>query len=217
MKFFLDTANTDTIKKAVGLGMCDGITTNPTIILKEGKDHKKAIQEIDKVVDGKPISIETIGLTAEEMVKEAEEFVKWAKCPVIKVPMTQEGLRTVRMLSKKKISTNVTLVFSASQALLAAKAGATYVSPFIGRLDDIGQDGMILVRDIVEIYKNYGFKTEIIVASIRSLKHVEQSAKAGAHIATIPPKIYEEMWNHELTTKGIAKFTEDYKQSQQKR
>lgn len=210
MKFFLDTANVDAIRKAVSLNMCDGITTNPTIILREGKQHKQAIDEIDKIIGGKPISIEGAGMSADEIVKEAEEFVKWAKHPVIKVPMTPEGLRAVRILSKKKIATNATLVFSVAQALLAAKAGATYVSPFIGRLDDIGQDGMALVRDIVQVYKNYGFKTEVIVASVRSVKHVEEAAKAGAHIATIPPKVYEELWNHELTTKGIAKFIEDH-------
>ncbi len=217
MKFFLDTANIESIKKAVELGMCDGITTNPTIILKEGKQHKQAINEIDKIISDKPISIEGVGVTAEEIVKEAEEFKKWAKHPVIKVPMTKEGLKAVRVLEKNKIHTNVTLVFSPTQALLAAKAGASYVSPFVGRLDDIGENGMDIVRDIVQIYKNYGFKTEIIVASVRSVKHVVEAAKAGAHIATIPPKVYEEMWNHDLTTKGIAKFIEDHKQNQQKR
>lgn len=210
MKFFLDTGNVDAIKKAVELGMCDGVTTNPTLIMKEGKDHKQVISEINKIFKG-PISIEGVGMTAAEMVKEAEEFQSWADVPIMKVPMTQEGLQAVRILSKKNIQTNVTLVFSASQALLAAKAGATYASPFVGRLDDIGQNGMDLIRDIVQIYDNYMFETEVIVASVRSLKHVEESAKAGADIATIPPKIYEEMWKHSLTDKGIAQFIEDHK------
>ncbi|MFH1785461.1 MAG: fructose-6-phosphate aldolase [Candidatus Micrarchaeota archaeon] len=212
MKFFLDTANLDSIKKAVELGMCDGITTNPTIIFREGKDHKETIIEIGKLVAG-PISIESVGETAEKMVEDGKEFAKWVKTPVIKVPMTKEGLRAVRMFNDLGIQTNVTLVFSASQALLAAKAGATYVSPFVGRLDDIGKDGMALIHEIVQIFKNYNFKTEVIVASVRSLKHVEEAAKAGAHIATIPPKVYEQMWKHELTDKGIEMFNADYKKS----
>lgn len=212
MKFFLDTANLDSIKKAIELGMCDGITTNPSIIFREGKDHKQVVIEIGKIVSG-PISIESVGETAEQMVEDGKEFSRWVKNPVIKVPMTKEGLRAVRMFNKLGIKTNVTLVFSASQALLAAKAGASYVSPFVGRLDDVGQDGMVLVNDIVQIFKNYDFKTEVIVASVRSLKHVEAAAKAGAHIATIPPKVYEEMWKHSLTDKGIEMFNSDYKKS----
>lgn len=213
MKFFLDTADSEAIKKAVELGMCDGVTTNPTLIMKGGKTHKQAIADINKVFKG-PISIEGVGMTAEEMVKEAEEFKSWADEPVMKVPMTSEGLRAARILSTKGIQTNVTLVFSSAQALLAAKAGATYVSPFIGRLDDIGQNGMDLIRDIVQIFDNYMFETEVIVASVRSVKHVEDSAKAGADIATIPPKVYEELWKHPLTDKGIAQFIEDHKKSQ---
>jgi len=212
MKFFLDTANSESIKKAVELGMCDGITTNPTLILKEGREHKKAIQDINKVFKG-PISIEGVELTAEAIVKEADEFTTWADNPVIKVPMNQEGLRAVRMLSKKDIATNVTLCFSSAQAILAAKAGATYVSPFIGRLDDIGQDGMALIQDIMQIYDNYAFDTEVIVASVRSVKHVEEAALAGADIATIPPKVYEDLWKHALTDKGIAQFIEDHKKT----
>lgn len=212
MKFFLDTADSDALKKAIELGMCDGITTNPTLIMKSGKTHKQAIADINKLFKG-PISIEGIGMTAEEMVKEAEEFKSWADTPVMKVPMTSEGLRAVRILSKKDIATNVTLVFSAAQALLAAKAGATYVSPFVGRLDDVGQDGMKLIEDIVQVYDNYMFDTEIIVASVRSVKHVETAAKMGADIATIPPKVYEELWKHALTDKGIAQFIEDSKKS----
>jgi transaldolase len=210
MKFFLDTAESEAIKKAIELGMCDGITTNPSLILKSGKTHKQAIAELNALFKG-PISIEGIGMTAEEMVKEAEEFKSWADEPVMKVPMTTEGLRAVRMLAKKDISTNVTLVFSSAQALLAAKAGASYVSPFVGRLDDIGQNGMTLIEDIMQIYDNYMMETEVIVASVRSVKHVEEAAKIGADIATIPPKVYEELWKHSLTDKGIAQFIEDHK------
>ncbi|HIH23342.1 TPA: fructose-6-phosphate aldolase [Candidatus Micrarchaeota archaeon] len=194
------------------LRMVDGITTNPTIIMKEGKDHQVVIQQIAEVVKG-PISIEGVGMTADEMVKEAEGFITWIPNAVIKVPMTQEGLKAVRVLSKKGIATNVTLVFSVSQALLAAKVGATYVSPFVGRLDDVKQNGMALIGDILQVFRNYGFKTEVIVASVRSVKHVEEAAKLGAHIATIPPKVYEELWKHELTDKGIAQFIEDHKKS----
>lgn len=209
MKFFLDTANLDAIKKAVALGMCDGVTTNPTLIAKEMKGHAQAIAEIAKVVKG-PISVEGNAESAEEIIKEAEEFAKWAPNVVIKVPMTKEGLKAVRALEKKGVHTNVTLVFSASQALLAAKAGASYVSPFIGRLDDISEDGMQLVRDIKQIYSNYGFKTQLIVASIRSPPHVVESAKIGADIATIPADVFEKMWGHPLTDKGIKAFKEDY-------
>ncbi|VVB98001.1 putative transaldolase [uncultured archaeon] len=215
MKFFIDSANAESIKKAVALGMCDGVTTNPTLIMKEGKDHKAVIQEIAKVMKG-PLSVEGITMTAEEMVKEGEQFAEWIPNAVVKVPMTEEGLRAVRLLERKGIKTNVTLVFSASQALLVAKAGASYVSPFVGRLDDIGQNGMDVVRDIVQIYKNYGFKTEVIVASVRSTAHVEEAAKAGAHISTIPAKVLAEMYKHQLTDKGIAQFIEDYKKTAKK-
>lgn len=210
MKFFLDTANIEEIRKAVGLGMCDGVTTNPTLIMKAGiKDHKTAIQEISKVVDG-PVSVEGNGETAEEMIKEGEEFAAWAKNVVVKVPMTKEGLKAVRHLESKGIKTNVTLVFSATQALLAAKAGASYVSPFVGRLDDISQDGMELISDIMDIFENYGFKTEIIAASIRDPVHVADAAVLGAHIATIPAAVLEKMWKHPLTDAGIATFKEHF-------
>ncbi len=212
MKFFLDSANVEKIKNAVGLGLCDGVTTNPTIIMKEGKEQKSVILEIAKIMKG-PLSVEGIGETAEQMVKDGEEFAKWAPNAVVKIPMTAEGLKAVRILEKKGIKTNVTLVFSASQALLAAKAGASFVSPFVGRLDDIGQDGMKVVEDIAQIYRNYGFKTEIIVAPVRSTAHVERAAKCGAHIATIPPKVFEEMFRHQLTDRGIARFLEDYKKA----
>lgn len=210
MKFFLDTANVDEIKKAVELGMCDGITTNPTLIMKSGKGHKEAILEIAKAVKG-PISVEGAGETYEDLMAEAMEFSKWAPNVVFKVPMTKDGLRAVRALSEKKIKTNVTLVFSASQALLVAKAGATYVSPFIGRLDDISEDGMVLIRDIVQIYKNYGYKTEVLAASIRHPIHVIECAKAGADVATMPADVLEKMWKHPLTDAGFATFKEHHK------
>jgi transaldolase len=216
MKFFIDTGNIQQIKEAVELGMCDGVTTNPSLIAKEGRDHKQVIQEITKLLNGKPVSVEGIGDTAEQMVEEAEEFVTWGKGVVVKIPMTKEGLKAVRILSRDGIETNVTLVFSASQALLAAKAGATYVSPFIGRLDDIGQKGMNLIDDVVKIYQNYGLETEIIVASIRSTDHVIEAAKLGAHIATIPTKVMDLMWKHELTDKGIEIFKNDWKKSHSK-
>jgi len=213
MKFFVDIADVEEIKKAVELGVCDGVTTNPTLIMKSGKSQEEAVKEIAKVLGDRPLSVEGISDTAEGIVKEAEEFVKWGKNIVIKVPMTKEGIHAVRLLSKKGIKTNVTLVFSPSQALIAAKAGATYVSPFVGRLDDIGEDGMQVVRNIMGIYFNYGFKTEVIVASVRSIEHVVEAAKTGAQIATIPPKVLEEMWHHPLTDKGIKTFKEHYEKT----
>ncbi len=212
MKFFIDSANADAIKKAVELGMCDGVTTNPTLIMKEGREHKAVIQEIANVMKG-PLSVEGVGESAEQMVRDGEEFAEWAPNAVVKVPMGEEGLKAARILENNGIKTNVTLVFSASQALLAAKAGAGYVSPFVGRLDDAGQKGMDVVRDIVQIYKNYGFRTEVIVASVRSIAHVEEAAKIGAHIATIPAKVFAEMYRHQLTDKGIQMFMEDYRKT----
>lgn len=210
MKFFLDTANIDEIKKAAELGMCDGITTNPTLIMKAGKGHKEVISEIAKIVKG-PISVEGAGETYEDLMKEASEFSKWAPNVVFKVPMTKDGLKAVRSLSVKGVKTNVTLVFSPSQALLAAKAGATYVSPFIGRLDDISQDGMGLIRDIVQIFKNYGYETEVLAASIRHPVHVIECAKAGADVVTMPADVLEKMWKHPLTDAGFATFREHHK------
>lgn len=216
MKIFLDTANVDQIRKATECGIIDGVTTNPTLIMKEGRDHKEVIQEIAKIVKG-PISVEGVGESTDQMVMDAVEFSKWAPNVVAKVPMNTEGLKAVLILSKRKIPTNVTLVFSASQALLIAKAGATYVSPFIGRLDDVSENGMDLIKDISLIYKNYGFKTEILTASVRSPMHVVEAAKAGAHIATIPYEIYEKLWKHPLTDKGIKTFLDDYKKVASKR
>ena len=212
MKFFLDTADVKKIKEAVEMGMCDGVTTNPTIIMRSGRSQKEVVQEIAAIVSG-PVSVEGIGESAEDIAKEGVEFAKWAKNIVVKVPMTKEGLKAVRILEKKGIRTNVTLVFSVSQALLAAKAGASYVSPFVGRLDDISQDGMELVWEIMETYSNYEFKTEVIVASVRDPVHVTEAAKAGAHIATIPPDVFEKLFKHPLTDKGIAQFKEDHMKS----
>ncbi|MFA5108194.1 MAG: fructose-6-phosphate aldolase [Candidatus Micrarchaeia archaeon] len=214
MKIFLDTAEVSKIKELYTTGLVDGITTNPTLIMKSGRKQEEAIKDICKIVKG-PISVEGIGESAEQMVKDGREFAKWAPNIVVKVPMTAEGLKAVKEFSKAGIKTNVTLVFSANQALLAAKAGATYVSPFVGRLDDISKDGMALVEEIMQIYKNYGFKTEVIVASVRNTQHVLKAAMIGANICTLPPKVFEEMFKHQLTDKGIMLFLEDYKKALQ--
>lgn len=210
MKIFIDTANIEQIREANSWGIIDGVTTNPTLVSKEGKKFKELVTEICKIVDG-PISAEAISQTSDEMVREAEELAKIHKNIVVKIPMTKDGLKATKILKTKGIKTNVTLVFSPNQALLAAKAGATYVSPFIGRLDDIGHIGMDLVRDIVKIYKNYGFQTQVIVASIRNPTHVVDAALAGAHVATVPFNVLEQMLRHSLTDAGIQKFLEDWK------
>lgn len=209
MKIFLDTAEVDRIKRFAASGMVDGITTNPTLILKSGRRQKEAIVEICKIVDG-PVSVEGVEEKAEGMVKDGEEFASWAKNVVVKVPMTEEGLKAVRILAKKGIRCNVTLVFSAAQALLVAKAGAYIVSPFMGRLDDVSEDGVELIAKIVEMYKNYGFKTQVLAASVRSPLHAVQCALAGADIATVPPEVLEKMYRHGFTDAGIKKFYEDY-------
>ncbi|MDO8724832.1 MAG: fructose-6-phosphate aldolase [Candidatus Methanoperedens sp.] len=212
MKIFIDTANIDEIRTANEWGVIDGVTTNPTLVSKEGKDFKSIVDQILSIVDG-PISVEVISTDSKGMVKEALEMAKWSENIVIKIPMIPEGLKAVKILNEKGIKTNVTLVFSVNQAILAAKAGATYVSPFIGRLDDIGHDGMQIIRDMVQIYKNekYGFKTEIIVASVRHPLHVVESAKIGAHVATIPFSVIEKMFKHPLTDIGLEKFLKDWK------
>lgn len=209
MKFFLDTANIEEIKRIVRLSLVDGVTTNPSIIAKEGKEFKATIQEICSLVDG-PVSAEVIGLTADEMVKEGLELAGWSPNIVVKIPMTEAGLEAVSRLSKEGIKTNVTLVFTVAQGLMAAKAGASYVSPFVGRLDDIGKNGMELIQSLKTVLKNYGFNTEVIVASVRTLAHVEDSAKAGADIATIPGSLLPKLWEHPLTTNGIEKFLKDW-------
>lgn len=214
MKFFIDTANVDEIREAADLGVLDGVTTNPTLISREvkrtGKEFKEILKTICDIVKG-PVSGEIVALDYDSMVIEARELAKLDKHIVIKVPMTKDGLKTVKQLSKEGIKTNMTLVFSSSQALLAAKAGATYVSPFIGRLDDISQAGMQIVNEIVTIYENYGFDTQIIVASIRNPLHVVDSALLGAHIATIPLKVIDKLVKHPLTDNGIERFLADWK------
>ncbi|MCX8174838.1 MAG: fructose-6-phosphate aldolase [Candidatus Micrarchaeota archaeon] len=209
MKIFIDSADPQKIGRLAASGLVDGVTTNPTLMLKAGLRQKDAITRICRMIRG-PVSVEGVGETAEQMVKDGQEFASWAKNVVVKIPMGQEGLKAVRALNRKGIKTNVTLVFSVNQALLAAKAGATFVSPFVGRLDDIGENGMKLVEEIMQVYRNYGFRTQVIVASVRSEAHVAQAAKAGAHIATVPPEILEKMFLHPLTEKGIAKFKEDW-------
>lgn len=211
MKLFIDTANVDEIKRANNLGVICGVTTNPSLIAREGRDFLEVIREITAIVDG-PISAEVVSLEADAMVEEAQELYKKINNPnvVIKIPMCAEGLKATKRLSAMGIKTNVTLIFSAAQALLAARAGATFVSPFVGRLDDIGQDGIALIKDIAEIFKTYGMKTEIIAASIRSTTHVLEAARAGSDIATVPAKVIEGMIGHPLTTAGIEKFLADW-------
>ena len=209
MKLFIDTANVEEIKKANDLGVICGVTTNPSLIAKEGRIFEEVVKEITSIVDG-PISAEVISLESAKMVEEALELVKIHPNIVIKLPMCIEGLKAVKILASKGIKTNVTLIFSATQALLAARAGATYVSPFVGRLDDIGQEGINLISEVAEIFNIHGIETEIISASIRNPIHVTSSALAGAHIATVPYKVIEQMTKHPLTDAGIAKFLKDW-------
>ena len=213
MKFFIDTANIDEIKKGLEIGMVDGVTTNPSLIAKEQRPFQDILQDICAIVDG-PISAEVVSLDADGMVREGRELAKLADNIVIKVPMIEEGLKATKIFSAENIKTNVTLVFSATQAMLAAKAGATYVSPFIGRLDDISHNGMELVSDIMTINDNYGFATEVIVASIRSPMHVLESALIGADIATIPYKVIAQLAKHPLTDIGMEKFLADWEKRQ---
>ena len=211
MKIFIDTANLNEIRKAKGLGLVDGVTTNPTLIAKEGEETESLIRKIAKEVKG-PVNVEAIGMTSGEIVKEARVMAVWGEEIVIKIPITPEGLKAVKVLSSEGIQTNVTLLFSASQAILAAKAGATYICPFIGRLDDISFNGLELIQQIREIYDNYDeIETRIIVASVRNPIHVIEAARIGAEIVTIPPAIIEQMAKHPLTDKGIAQFLEDAK------
>lgn len=213
MQIFIDTAEVSEIKEAASWGVIDGVTTNPSLIAKSGRDHKEVILEIAEIVNG-PISIETISLDAEGMIKEAHEFAGWTENGVIKVPMTEEGMKAVKQLSSEGIKTNVTLIFTANQALLAAKAGATYVSPFIGRLDDIGEEGMNLIAEIREIYDQFFFETQILTASVRHPRHVTDAAKLGSDVATIPYKVLKQMFQHPLTDSGIEKFLSDWKKHQ---
>jgi transaldolase len=210
MKFFIDTANLEEIATANELGLLDGVTTNPSLVSKEKGQFKDLIKEICKIVDG-PVSAEVISVQAEGMVKEARQLAKLADNIVVKIPMITEGIKATRILSKEHIRTNVTLVFSPLQALIAAKAGASFVSPFIGRLDDISTVGMGIVEDIVTIYENYGFETEVIVASIRNPVHVLDAALIGAHIATIPFRVLMQLTEHPLTKIGLDRFLADWK------
>lgn len=209
MKFFLDTANTEEIKRINELGLVDGVTTNPTIIAKEGRDFKEVIVEICELVEG-PVSAEVIALDTQGMIQEARDIAKWADNVVVKIPMTEAGLKAVHILSEENIQTNVTLVFTVAQGLMAAKAGATFISPFVGRLDDIGTDSLALIKNLRNVLDQYGYATEIIAASIRNLKHVEDVAELGADIATIPGSIFPKLWSHPLTDAGFKAFMNDW-------
>ncbi|MYU93868.1 fructose-6-phosphate aldolase [Ligilactobacillus salivarius] len=209
MKFFLDTANTDDIRKYAELGLVDGVTTNPTIVAREGRDFESVIKEITTIVDG-PVSAEVTANEADKMIEQARALAKWADNIVVKIPMTETGLKAVSVLSKEGIKTNVTLVFSVAQGLMAAKAGATFISPFVGRLDDIGSDGVKLIKDLRTVLDNYGLKSEIIAASIRGVQHVEAVALAGSDIATIPAGVFGKMFKHPLTDNGLASFEKDW-------
>jgi transaldolase len=209
MKFFIDTANVEEIRKANECGLVDGVTTNPTLVSREKRDFRELIEEICSIVDG-PVNAEAVSLDTKGLVKEGRELAKIHKNIVTKIPMTLEGMKAVKTLSSEGIKTNVTLVFSPLQALIAAKAGAGYVSPFIGRLDDVSHTGMDLVHQIMDIFENYAFTTEVIVASIRNPVHVLDAALTGAHIATIPFKVMEQLTKHPLTEVGIKKFLEDW-------
>ncbi len=209
MKFFLDTANIDEIKRINDLGLCDGVTTNPSIIKKEGKDFETVVKEIASIVDG-PVSAEVTSYTYHEMVEEARKLSAWKENIVVKIPMTEDGLKAINTLSKEGIKTNCTLIFSVSQGIMAMKAGATYISPFMGRIDDMGESGKKLIENLRRIIDIYGYESEIIAASIRHINHLEQAALAGSHIATIPGSIFEKLWTHPLTTAGIESFKKDW-------
>ncbi|MBI2652683.1 fructose-6-phosphate aldolase [Candidatus Woesearchaeota archaeon] len=216
MQLFLDTASVQEIKAANAIIALDGVTTNPTLIMKEGRNYNEVLKEICSIIKG-TVSAETVSLDVDGMIKEGIAFSKIAKNIVVKVPMTVEGMKACQMLTKKGIKVNVTLVFSANQALLAAKSGAFFVSPFVGRLDDIGKIGMDVVREIKQVYDNYNFKTQILVASVRNPIHVLDAAKIGADIATVPYSVFEQLFNHTLTDVGIKKFLEDWEKVPKKR
>lgn len=209
MKFFLDTANIEEIKRVNDLGLCDGVTTNPSIIKKECRDFEEVVKEICKLVDG-PVSAEVTSYECEGMVEQARALSKWAENIVVKIPMTEEGLKAINILSKEKIKTNCTLIFSVSQGLMAMKAGATYISPFMGRIDDMGESGAKLVSELRDVIDIYGYDSQIIAASIRHIGHLEEAALAGAHIATIPGTLFEKLWSHPLTDAGIESFKKDW-------
>jgi len=215
MKFFIDTANINEIKEAAALGILDGVTTNPSLVAKEGKDFRKLLDEILSIVDG-PVSAEVISTDYDGILNEAHELAKIHKNIVVKVPLIKEGLKAVRTLTSENIKTNVTLCFSPSQALLAAKAGATYISPFVGRLDDISHDGMELISQIVQIYKNYDYKTQVLVASIRHPLHLVDAALMGADVSTMPFSVINRLFQHPLTDLGLEKFLSDWQKTQNK-
>lgn len=208
MKFYLDTANVEHVAQAAALGVLDGVTTNPSLVLKEGKDFKKTVIEMCKYVSS--VSAQVTATDFEGMKKQGLEYAKWHKNVVVKVPMTTEGLKAISFFKGKKIRTNTTLVFSVPQAIMAAKAGATIISPFIGRLDDIGEDGMRLIADIIDVWDQYGFETEVLVASVRHPMHVVQAAQLGAHICTMPYEIFQKLSQHPLTDAGLKKFMDDW-------
>jgi transaldolase len=209
MKIFLDSANIDAIKMYNELGLVDGVTTNPTLLSKEKEHPAEIMKQIVKIIKG-PVSLEVIGTTAQVMIEEAHRLMKFGQNVVVKIPMIPDGMKAVKQLKQDGISTNVTLVFSANQAVLAAKAGASYISPFIGRLDDVGQDGMMLIKEIVQIFDNYQYKTEVLVASVRHPLHIIEAAKLGADIVTLPPEILGKMLAHPLTEKGLSAFLSDW-------
>ena len=209
MKYFLDTANTDDIRKYAEMGLVDGVTTNPTLISREGRDFETVVKEITTIVSG-PVSAEVTATKADEIIEQARSVAKWADNIVVKIPMTEEGLKAVRVVSQEGIKTNVTLIFSVAQGLLAAKAGATYISPFLGRLDDIGTSGVQLIKNLRKVLDNYNFETEIISASVRGVQHVEEVALAGSDIATIPASVFGKMFKHPLTDNGLASFMKDW-------
>ena len=209
MKIFLDTANLDSVKKYNDMGLVDGVTTNPTLLSKEKGNPAGIMREIVKIVQG-PVSLEAVGTTYDSMMEEAHRLKKYGKNVIVKIPMVHDGLKAVKKLKEEGIETNVTLIFSANQAVLAAKAGASYVSPFIGRLDDAGQDGMTLISEIVKIFANYKFDTNVLVASIRHPMHVVEAGKIGAHVVTLPPDILGKMMSHPRTDKGLAAFLSDW-------
>lgn len=215
MKFFIDSADVNEIKTAHERGWVDGVTTNPTLVAKSGRSFEEVIKEICQITKG-PVSAEVISLKSDEMVKEGIALAKWADNVVVKIPMCEDGMVAVKKLTSLGIKTNVTLVFSVMQALLAAKAGATMVSPFVGRLDDISQDGMSMVAEVIQVYRNYDFATEVLVASVRSPMHIQNAALIGADIATIPFKVMQQMTGHPLTTKGIEMFLADWNKAQTK-
>lgn len=214
MKFFVDTAEVDEISALNALGLVDGVTTNPSLIAKSGRDMSETIKEICDLVDG-PVSAEVTATEHDQMMAEADKLRGIADNVTIKVPLTEAGIQTCKALSDDGASVNVTLCFSAAQAILAAKAGAAYISPFVGRLDDLGQDGMDLIQDICDIYSNYDFKTEVLVASVRSPLHVVDAARMGAHVATLPPKVLGQMFKHPLTDKGLQAFLDDWNKTGQ--